>query len=415
VSTVGAEPARSADRPVGTAARSSAPPWLLVGAIVLAAVNLRTAVTSVGPLLDELERGVGLSSGLAGLLTTMPVLAFAGLGWVTPGLAARFGSRRVLSGALAMMTAGLVLRSVAGSAWLFLAMSVPALAGGAMGNVLLPSMVKRHFPGRVGPMTAAYTTALALGTTVAAAVTVPISTIGGGQDWRLGLGAWAALSAVAALVWLLVPLPAEPADAGPRTHSSQLVGSRTAWALALFFGAQSLQAYVSLGWFAQFFRERAGFSATRAGLLIAVLSSVSIPVSMAVPYVAARLRSQHAIIAGFLACYLVAYTGMLIAPVGGAWVWAVLVGLGGGAFPLALTLIGLRTRTPETTVALSAFAQSIGYVVAGIGPLLVGVLHGRRGSWTGPFVVLFADLALFAVAGWYVSGPCYVDDDLGRR
>ncbi len=406
--TVGAQPIRATAGP-----RSPAPAWLLVAAVMLAALNLRTAVTSVGPLLDELERGIGLSSALAGLLTTMPVLAFAGLGWVTPAIAARFGAQRVLTGALVMMTAGLVLRALAGSAWLFLAMSVPALAGGAMGNVLLPVMVKRHFPGRVGPMTAAYTTSLAVGTTLAAGLTVPIASVRGGLDWRLGLGSWAVLSAVAALLWLLMPHRSERAHAsGGFTHGRELFTSPTAWALALFFGAQSMQAYISLGWFALFFRERAAFSPARAGLLVAVMASMSIPVSMVVPYLAARLRSQRPIVAACLACYVVAYSGMLTAPRAGAWLWAVLAGLGAGAFPLALTLIGLRSRTPQTTTALSAFAQSIGYVVAGTGPLLVGVLHGHTGGWTGPFVVLFADLGLFAISGWYVSRPRYVDDDL---
>ena len=400
--------------PAAAPARAPAFSWALVVAVVLAAINLRTAVTSVGPLLDEIENGVGLSSGLAGVLTTMPVISFATLGWVTPRLASRIGFHRLMTAALTMMTAGLVLRALAGSAWLFLALSVLALAGGAMGNVLLPVMVKRHFPSRVGAMTATYTTALAIGTTVAAAATVPIASIGGHRDrldWRLGVGSWAALSAVAALVWLLLPNRAD-ARGDKATHGSRLLRSRTAWALALFFGAQSMQAYIAFGWFAQFFREEAHFSAARAGLLIAVMSAFAIPVSIAVPYVAARRTSQRPLIAGFLTCYVLAYAGMLTAPRSGAWLWALLAGTGAGAFPLALTLIGLRSRTPSTTAALSAFTQSIGYVLAGAGPLLVGVLHGATGGWTAPFGLLFADLVLLAASGWYIGKPRYVDDEL---
>lgn len=413
MNSISAERARTAR---AIESRWPARPWMLVAAIVLAALNLRTAVTSIGPLLDELEHGIGLSSGLAGLLTTMPVISFAALGWVTPAIAGRFGAHRVLTGALVMMTVGLVLRSLAGSAWLFLALSVPALAGGAMGNVLLPVMVKQHFPRRVGPMTATYTTALAAGTTLAAGAAVPIASIGGSRDWRLGIGAWAGLSAVAAVIWLILPQSSDR-PAGPRRvpHGRQLVGSKKAWALALFFGAQSMQAYISLGWFAQFYREQASFSAARAGLLVAVMSAVAIPVSMAVPSIAGRLRSQHPLVAGFVICYVVAYLGMLTAPRAGAWLWALIAGLGAGAFPLALTLIGLRSRTPETTSALSAFSQSIGYLVAGSGPLLVGVLHGATGGWTAPFVLIFADLVLFAGSGWYIGRPGYVDDDLRVR
>jgi len=390
--------------------------WLLIAAIVLAALNLRTAVTSVGPLLDELEQGIGLSSGLAGVLTTMPVISFAALGWITPRLAARFGSHRTLTGALSMMTAGLVLRAGAGSPWLFLAATVPALAGGAMGNVLLPVIVKQHFPRRVGAMTATYTTALAVGTTLAAAAAVPIASIRGKPDWRLGLGAWAALSGLAVLTWLFVAhRTASAASPRPVAHGSHLLRSPTAWALTLFFGAQSMQAYIAFGWFAQFYREQASFSAAQGGVLVAFLAGVSVPVSVAVPYVAARMRSQRGLIGAFVACYVVAYAGMLADPGAGAWLWALLAGLGAGAFPLALTLIGLRSRTPEGTAALSAFSQSIGYILAGLGPLLVGVLHGATGGWGAPFALMFADLGVLAGAGWYIGKPRYVEDDLGRE
>lgn len=404
-----------ANHDVGTDVRTGrrAPGWALVAGVVLAAVNLRTAVTSVGPLLDQLESGVGLTSTLAGVLTTLPVISFATLGSLTPRLAHRVGEQRLLAGALVLMTAGLALRALVSTPVPFLALSVVALVGGAMGNVLLPVLVKRHFAARVGPMTAAYTTALAVGTTLAAAVTVPIATRGGRVDWRVGLGVWALLAGIAALCWLVLPSGrgglAE--DAAPRVRV-RLRGSRTAWALTLFFGSQSLQAYVAFGWFALFFSERAGVSAARAGLLVAVLAAMSIPSSIVIPSLAARLRSQRPLVAVLVGCYVIAYTGMLVAPRAGAFVWVVLVGIGAGAFPLALTLIGLRSRTPATTSALSAFAQSIGYLLAAGGPLLVGVLHGADGSWTGPFALLFGALAVMAVSGWLVAEPRDVEDDL---
>jgi CP family cyanate transporter-like MFS transporter len=133
---------------------------------------------------------------------------------------------------------------------------------------------------------------------------------------------------------------------------------------------------------------------------------------MLVPWLAARMSSQRPMVAAFVACYVVAYTGMLIAPRAGVWLWAFLAGVGAGAFPLALTMIGLRSRTADTTADLSAFTQSGGYLLAGVGPLLVGVLHGMTGGWTWPFVLLFADLTLLAVTGWYAAQPRFVEDDL---
>ena len=389
------------------------PAGVLLAAMLLAALNLRTAVTSVGPVLDELERDINLSSTLAGVLTTLPVISFALLGSLTPRVARRVGEKATLVGALTLMTLGLAFRALVSSPVLFLVLSVFALAGGAMGNVILPVLVKRFFPHRIGPATAAYTTSMATGTTLAAGVTVPLANLQDPMSWRFGLGAWAGLAVVGLLAALLLPgrHPVHGGSAGRPTHRS-LRHSRTAWALTVFFGTQSLQAYVQFGWFALFFQERAGVSATRGGLLVAVLAALSIPISMVIPSVAARRSDQRALIAVLIGCTVVAYIGMLVSPGAGAWAWVVLAGLGAGAFPLALTMIGLRTRSIATTGSLSAFAQSMGYLIAGCGPLLVGVLHGATGGWTWPFVLLFADLAVMAVAGWVIGKHRYVEDDL---
>jgi CP family cyanate transporter-like MFS transporter len=192
-----------------------------------------------------------------------------------------------------------------------------------------------------------------------------------------------------------------------------MLRSPTAWALAVFFGAQSLHAYVSFGWFALFFQEQGPFSAAHAGFLLAVVTGLSIPVSAAVPALAARRPSQRPLVVLHAGCYVVAYTGMLTATgFAGGVLWAALVGVGSGAFPLALTMIALRTRTADATASLSAFAQSVGYVLAGGGPLLVGVLHGRSGGWTGSFVLLFAALAVMVAAGWFAARPHFVEDEV---
>lgn len=385
----------------------------LAVALLLAALNLRTAVTSVGPLLDELQAEIGLSSTYAGILTTMPVLCFAVLGWLTPRLAHHLGERRTLALGLLSMTAGLFLRALAESAVPFLLLSALALAGGALGNVLLPVLVKRNFPDRVGSMTAGYTTTLALGTTLAAALVVPIADLGDDRDWRVGLGAFAVVSAVAFLA--LLPLLGQDgkAQGGPRVASAwRLSVSPTARALAAFFGAQSMQAYIAFGWFAQLFRERAEASAAEAGFLVAMLAAVTVPTAMVVPWLAGRTPSQRPLLMSLLGIYAVAYSGLLLAPAAAPWLWAVLFGLGMALFPLALTMIGLRSRSADTTTALSAFVQSLGYLVAGSGPLLVGVTRGATGGWVGLYVLLFACLVVQIVSGWRAASPRYVDDEL---
>jgi CP family cyanate transporter-like MFS transporter len=371
---------------------------------------MRTAVTSVGAVLDNLEAGLHTTSGVAGVITTLPVICFAAIGSLAPRLSHRFGAHQLLVVALALMTAGLMLRAVVNSVWLFIVFSVLALAGGAISNVLLPSLVKRHFPDRIGRMTGLYTTALAVGTTAAAGLTVPIGDLGDG--WRFGLGSWALLSAVAVIPWLPTLRHDRPDPESVRGMSAKrLVRSRTAWILAAFFAFQSMQAYIAFGWFAKFMHAH-GVASGTAGWMVALLSALGIPVSMVAPAVAPRHHRR--VITVLSCCYLVAYVGLAVAPVGGAWVWMVLIGTGTGMFPLALTLIGLRSRTAETTAALSAFVQSIGYVVAGTGPLLFGVLYGATSRWTAPLTLLFVAMALTHVTGWAACRPSFVDDELAR-
>jgi CP family cyanate transporter-like MFS transporter len=369
---------------------------------------MRTAVTSVGAVLDDLQSGLHATSGVAGLITTLPVMCFALIGSLAPRLSHRWGAHQLIVAALVLMTIGLLLRAVVDSIWLFLLFSVLALSGGAISNVLLPSLVKRHFPDRIGRMTAVYTTALAVGTTATAGLTVPIGELGGG--WRAGLGSWALLSAVAVLPWLPTIRHDRPDPDTPRGLSAnRLVRSRTAWILTIFFAFQSFQAYVAFGWFFKFMHAH-GVSSGSAGWMVAVLSALGIPVSMIAPSVAPR---YHRWVIGVLgASYLMAYLGLAAAPVGGAWVWMVFTGIGSGMFPLALTLIGLRARSAETTAALAAFVQTIGYVVAGTGPLLFGVLYGLTNSWALPLGLLFVALALAVGSGWLACRPRFVDDEL---
>jgi CP family cyanate transporter-like MFS transporter len=386
------------------------PAWLLLTALVLTGLSMRTAVTSTGAVLDDLESGLHVSSGAAGLITTLPVICFAALGSVTPRLTHRFGAHRLLVAALLLMSLGLVLRAVVGSIGGFVLLSLLALSGGAISNVLMPSLVKLHFPEHIGKMTAVYTTALAVGMTASSGLTVPIGRLGDG--WRLGLGSWALLSAAAVLPWLPTLRRDKPdPDTERGMSANRLVHSRTAWLLTVFFAFQSFQAYVCFGWFAKFLHAHS-VSSSDAGWMVALLSAMSIPVSMVVPNIApSRHRMAISVLCG---CSLAAYIGLAVAPRGGAWVWMALAGAGTGVFPLVLTMIGLRARSAETTAALSAFVQAIGYIFAGTGPLLVGVLYGATGGWALPLALLFIALAISFGAGWMACRPTFVDDELAE-
>ena len=410
---------------------------LVVVAIVALGVNLRPTAVSVGPVLDEITRGLRMSAVTAGVLTTLPVLAFAVIGAQAPGLARRIGVHRVTLLALLSVVLGLALRARAEQSVLFLVLTFGALGGMATANVLLPSLVKLHFPDRIGLMTSVYTTALALGLTAGSVATVPIAEQLG--SWRWGLGAWAVAAAIAALPWLALvgrdrPRTAAPASAAPATGPTaeaatepgpaagharaislrDVARTRLGWGMAAFFGAQSLLAYSVFGWFAQIYRD-SGFSASTAGLLLGVVTAISIPLSFVLPTWAARMDNQTWLVGVLCCCYPLGFLGMLLAPVRGAWLWAVVVGVGGCVFPVVLTLIGLRARTSEGTAALSGFAQSVGYLIAAVGPLGTGLLYDLTGGWRVPLVALMICAVPQMVAGLAVSRPAYLEDQLPPR
>ncbi|MFE3162432.1 CynX/NimT family MFS transporter [Streptomyces sp. NPDC059224] len=366
---------------------------LFVVGILLAAVNLRPAITSLGALLEEVRDGLGMSGSVAGLLTSVPPLCFAVFGVMAPRLARRFGAPAVVCAGMVAITAGLLIRPYVGGTAGFLAGSAAALMGIAVSNVLMPVIVKRWFPDRVGSMTGLYSMALAAGTAIAAAVTVPMTDALGGR-WQSGLAVWAGPAAAAVLPWL--PLvrdrgPAPAAEARARADRQppalRITRSPTAWALAVFFGLQATAAYITMGWMAQIFRD-AGVPAGTAGLLLAVTMVMGVPLAFVIPRVATRLPHQGPIVIVLGVCGLAGYAGLWAAPAGGAWAWALLLGVSNCAFPLALTMVGMRSRTGAGVVQLSAFAQSVGYLISIPGPLLVGVLYQHSGGWGLPIALM---------------------------
>ncbi|MDR6325925.1 CynX/NimT family MFS transporter [Actinoplanes couchii] len=359
-------------------------------ALLLAAVNLRLAVTSIGPVLTEIRDGLGMSATVAGLLTSVPVVCFAVIGLFAPRLAARFGAARVILGGLLLLTVGLLVRPYGGNAFLFLLFSAVAMAGIALVNVLLPSIVKDRFPDRVGTVTGLYSVALNIGATTAAAATVPI-TGAFGDDWRLGLVCWSLAAVLALPPWLLLARDHRPAAGPSPTDPAPVRVSRhpVAWALAVYFGMQSTSAYVIIGWLPEIYRD-AGLSASTAGILFATTSLLGVPLSFLLSAYAGRLRSQSGIALTLGVFGLAGWSGLWAAPAAAPWLWATLLGVANAAFPLVLTMIALRGRTPATVVKLSAFAQSVGYLIAIPSPILVGALHDWSGGWRLPLGFMVA-------------------------
>ena len=392
--------------------RSPAVPFgILLVAVVLVSTNLRPGASSLGPVLEEVRDGLGMSAAVAGATTGLPGLCFGLVGALAVGLARRIGMTVGIAIGLAAAAAGLLLRVTTDSVPLFLLLTVLALAGMAVGNVLVPAWIKVH--GHAVALMTVYGTGLVVGGTVGALVTAPLSEVAG--SWRGGLGLWGLLLLLALPLWgwLALREHRSPTDhqVSGEAPSGRVMHSPTAVALTVLFGVQSMHAYVQFGWLPQIYRD-AGVSATAAGALQALLSGVGILGALAMPTVIARSRGLHAWMVSFGVMLALGYAGLLLAPATVPWLWALSLGFSGLAFPTAIALITARTRHPSVTAQLSGFVQPVGYALAAIGPFVVGLLRDATGGWSLVIVLLMLTSVPLTLAGLRVSRPSYVDDEI---
>ncbi|MFV0429113.1 MAG: MFS transporter [Arachnia sp.] len=386
--------------------------WLPLAAILVLAFNLRPVAISVGPVLEEISRDVGLSAVGAGLLTSLPTLAFAVFGALAPGLARRLGAHVVIGIALVGLLVGQIARALVDSAVGFLLLSILALGGMALANVLLPSLVRLHFPHRVGLATALYSLVMTMGVTAASAGTVPLAQALGG--WQAAFIAAAALAVAALVCWIPLLIvsrrqPSAPPEAG---HTMAAVArTRLGWAMALFFGIQSAQAYSIFGWLPSVFRS-AGLSDVDAGFMLGIATGVGIIPSFLIPAYVARAQHPQRLFLVLVASLVIGFVGLLVAPAASPAVWSFCLAIGTASFPLILALFGLRARTASATAALSGFTQAIGYLIATAGPLLFGTLYAWTGGWTASIGLQLALVIPMVIVGLYSLRPQYIEDQL---
>ncbi|MFF5127515.1 CynX/NimT family MFS transporter [Streptomyces syringium] len=401
---IDAEEALAPTAPVAAARRRlRAHPALVMLGIVLASLNMRAALAGVSPLLGEIGDHFHLAAAASSLVTTIP-LVFMGLGSiVAPKLARRWGTEAVLCGALVLLCGGIVLRVAPPVVALFVGC---ALVGTAIAllNVLMPGLIKRDFPDRAASMTALYSTAMILGATVSAASAVPLENALGG--WQGSLASWALLAALAAAVWIPQVVISrrgtghgQPSARPVPSAGTDLVRTPLAWQITLFMGSQSLVAYVCIAWLPTIFTDH-GMSKAEAGLVFAFSTLVQMAGSFVVPMLAGRMRSQRLLAVSVVLFMAAGITGLLVAPVAGAWLWAVLLGIGqGGALGLALTMMVLRTRDAHTAARLSGMAQTWGYLLAAVGPFALGAVHQATGGWNVPIILLLVVCAGLVMLG----------------
>jgi MFS transporter, CP family, cyanate transporter len=380
---------------------------LLAVAVVLTALNLRPAVTSVAPLLDDMRADLGVSATWAGLLTTLPALCFAAAGLAAPWLSSRIGLGRTISAALVALSTGLALR-VADGPHLMIGATLIACAGIALVNVLIPVVIKGSFPARVGLMTGIYTAALQGGGALGSAVTPGLEEPVGG--WRPALALWAVVAIIALVAWIPASRRHRRAwvlNAQPSGERRSLLRSRLAWTVTLFFGCQSFMAYIVMGWLPQVFIDN-GIDKLQAGILVGLSSLIGVPVALVLTPLAARSSNQSGWILGLGALGISGAVGLMIAPAAQPILWSILIGIGMSVFSMALAVIALRSRNAGDTVQLSGMAQGFGYLIAAIGPFLFGLLHDVSHGWTLPWAMFLSVYVVQMCAGALAGRNRYV-------
>ncbi|WP_105567365.1 CynX/NimT family MFS transporter [Microbacterium halophytorum] len=394
-------------------AARSLPAWLVLAGLLLVAGNLRAAITTVGPLVPDMERDLGLSSMAASILVSLPLLAFAVVSPFAPRVAQRLGLERTVGLGLGVLAVGLVVRSLPPMPLLGVGTALIGVAIAVL-NVLLPALVKRDFPDRIGQVTGAYSAVQGIFAAIAAGVAVPIAAATA-LGWRLPLGMWAGLALIA--LGVLAPqLRRGPATAvvaaasvvaaersGPSGGVSSAPrspwGRALAWQVTVFMGLQSVVYYIFVTWLPSI-ETAAGFSEAEAGMHLLVVNALGIVGSLTASALIPRMRDQRALAVGGAALMFVGSAGFLFAPAGGL-AWSGIVGFAGGAsIVLALSFFGLRTRDHSQAASLSGMAQCLGYVLAAIGPVAAGGLHDAAGSWAPALIVLMAVSVAVAVSGW---------------
>ncbi|MGW1992565.1 MFS transporter [Embleya sp. NPDC001921] len=377
--------------------------WLAGVGIVLIAFNLRLGISSAAALLEALRDTLGFGSVTASLLPTLPTLCFAAAGLTASPLARRFGTERAVLVALFALAAGLGMRVVP-TTWALLTGTVLGMSGLAVGNVLLPALLRAHYPHRVSVLTGVYTTVMALGATLAAAIAVPVAD--GLDSPSRGLAVWALPAVAALLVWSLVRAPhALTAKAGPAAYVSPWAVARTRLGrlVTAYFALQALNCYALVGWLPTLLSDE-GMSGGKAGAMLAITQGAGIPATFALlAFVRAtgRLRPAFVVVSVSM---LIGFVGLLVAPVALPVVWAAAVGLGFCSFPLVLSVIGGSGTGAAETTALSTLAQSLGYAVAATGPFALGLMHGATGGWTVPMAALVVTAVGQLLVGLVLSG-----------
>lgn len=385
-----------------TGIRKQATLWIMIVGIIFIAANLRAPLTSVGPLVSLIRENVHISNTLAGLITTVPLIAFALLSPFVPKLGRKYGVERIILISLIFLVIGIAVRSLSGAVTLYVGTAVLGFAI-TICNVLLPSLIKREFPQQMGTMTGVYSVSMNLCGAIASGISVPLA-VGAGLNWQGALGVWGILSVISILFWVpQLKAPAKPAavasSSAGNNHQVNIWRSPLAWQVTLFMGIQSTIFYVLVAWLPEILKDQ-GISSSQSGWFLSILIMASLPFAFIVPVVAGRMPNQRLLVIITTILLLIGTLGLLYGSIHLVLFWIIILGIGAGfAFGLSMMFFGLRTQSAHQAAELSGMAQSIGYLLAAIGPALIGYLHDATHSWSVPLLILVGASALLGIFG----------------
>ncbi|WAL47953.1 MFS transporter [Rhodococcus pyridinivorans] len=389
---------------------------LVFCAIAMSALVLRLAVTSFSPLAAQISEEIGFSSTVVGVFGMIPTAMFAAFGLATPALGRRWGLERTALIAMLMAGVGMATRALMSDTWSLLLLSGLALGGMGIGNVVIPPLVKRYFSDTLALVSSVYIVGVQLSTIVPAFVAVPLADAFG---WRVSLGVWALVGFAAAVPWVWVLLRHRNADAGDvapvdRNADGRVWRSPVGWGMAGMFGMTSLVTYSMFTWIPDILAN-AGASPAFGGAMVGLFALLGLVSAFGAPSLCARMTNPFPVVVACAACFLVAFAGLWIAPMSAPILWIVLLGLGPSTFPMALTLINLRSRSHAGSAALSGFTQGVGYTVACLGPLLFGVFHDLTSGWTASFAFMTVAVAVLVTGAYQACKPRVVEDSWNSR
>lgn len=385
---------------------------LLIIGIIFISSTLRAPLTAVGPIISYIRDGLDISNVLAGFITTIPLLAFAIISPFAPRIARRLGMEMTLFLAILLLAVGIAIRSIGTPFFLLFGTALVGVAI-AFANVLIPSFIKLKFPLQIGLLTGIFTVSMNLSAGIGAGISYPIAE-GTSFGWQGALGFWSILAIVACLVWIpQIKKKQQLVTEGPDTNpvkAKSILKSPLTWSITLCMGFQSLIFYTTAAWIPEILQTQ-GMEAEKSGWMLSIMQFSQLPMTFLIPILAGKMKDQRILVAVYTICYLIGFTGLLYGSLSLSILWMVFLGLGGGAsFGLVMMFFSLRSRTPMEAADLSGVAQSIGYLLAAIGPVFFGFVHDTTGSWNTPMILFIVTAILLFSAGMHAGRNRFVSE-----